>query len=113
MMENKIGYAYISLEDYKELIEENKNLENENEKLENEINDLTRIYASVENTICEKIYNNEKYYLENFDGIGGYHYNELVEIFQRHGYSSLDKIDELIGMLVARYKKEGKTKDEK
>lgn len=113
MMENKIGYAYISLEDYKELIEENKNLENENERLENEINDLTRIYASVENTICEKIYDNEKYYLENFDGIGEYYYNELVKAFQKHGYISLDKINALIGLLVKRYKEEGKTKDEK
>ena len=41
-MENKIGYAYISLEDYRELIEENERLKYANEILECKTNDLKK-----------------------------------------------------------------------
>lgn len=55
-MENKIGYAYISLEDYKELIEDRVMLENINENLENELNNVKKEYENVEKTICNNDY---------------------------------------------------------
>lgn len=112
-MENKIGYAYISLEDYKELIENNKSLENIIKELQHELNTIKNEYTNIENKICEKIYDNYDYLLESYDGINQYYHNKLVEEFQRYGYCSFDKINELISLLVERYKKEGETKDEK
>lgn len=112
-MENKIGYAYISLEEYRNLIEANKELEYANEELGREINCLINEYESVENVICENVYNDNIYFIKNYDGIGEYYHNELVKTFQRHGYISLDKINALIDLFIKRYKKEGKTKDEK
>lgn len=111
-MENKIGYAYISLEDYRELIEENERLKYENEILECNINDLKKEYENVEKTICDKIYNSENYRIENYNGIGKYYHNELVSAFQNHGYVSLDKINELIQSLVKRHKEEREEKED-
>lgn len=105
-MENKIGYAYILLEDYKELIEDKVMLENINENLENELSNVKKEYENVEKTICDKIYNSENYMIEKYDGIGQYHHNKLMTEFQIYGYISLDKINELIQSLVERYKVE-------
>ena len=113
MMENKIGYAYISLEEYRNLIEANKELEYAKEELGHEINCLINEYESVENVICENVYNDNIYSIKNYDGIDEYYHNELVKDFQKHGYISLNKINALIGLLVKRYKEEGKMKDEK
>lgn len=103
-MENKIGYAYISLEDYKELIEDKVTLENINENLENELSNVKKEYENIEKTICNKVYGNEDYYINHYDGVGQYNHNELVKEFQRYGYIGLDKINELIQSLVERYK---------
>ena len=109
-MENKIGYAYISLEDYRELIEENERLKYENEILECNINDLKKEYENVEKTICDKIYNSENYMIEKYDEIGEYYHRELFEEFQKYGYMSSDKINELISSLVKRHKEEREEK---
>lgn len=105
-MENKIGYAYISLEDYKELIEDKVMLENINENLENELSNVKKEYENIEKTICNKVYENEDYNIKHYDGVGQYHHNELMKEFQRYGYIGLDKINELIQYLVERYKVE-------
>lgn len=105
-MENKIGYAYISLEDYKELIEDKVTLENINENLENELSNVKKEYENIEKTICNKVYENEDYHIKHYDGVGQYHHNELMKEFQRYGYIGLDKINELIQSLVERYKVE-------
>lgn len=109
-MENKIGYAYISLEDYRELIEENKRLKYENEILECKKNDLKKEYENVEKTICDKIYNSENYTIAHYDGIGEYYHRELFNEFQKYGYMSSDKINELIQSLVERHKEEREEK---
>lgn len=105
-MENKIGYAYISLEDYKELVEDKVMLENINENLENELSNVKKEYENIEKTICDKVYENEDYHIKHYDGVGQYKHNELVKEFQRYGYIGLDKINELIQSLVERYKVE-------
>lgn len=111
-MENKIGYAYISLEDYRELIEENERLKYENEILECKTNDLKKEYENVEKTICNKIYNSVNYMIGKYDGIGEYYHNQLFDEFQKYGYMSYDKINELIQSLVERYKEEREEKED-
>lgn len=105
-MENKIGYAYISLEDYKELIENNTMLKQIKDVLENQLTKLVEEYEFVEKTIFDEIYNNEGYTIKNYDGPGEYYHNQLVSTFQKRGYVSLDKINELILSLIKRYKEE-------
>lgn len=105
-MENKIGYAYISLEDYKELIEDNVILKKTNDDLTNQVAKLVVEYELVEKTISDEIYNSEKYMIKGYDGPGEYYHNHLVSAFQKRGYVSLDKINELISSLIKRYKEE-------
>lgn len=105
-MENKIGYAYISLEEYKELIERIKTLEYQIKDDQNVIKNIRENYESIENNIFERIYKDERYYLKNYDGVNKYYHNQLVIAFQKYGYISLDKINDLIQKLVERYKNE-------
>lgn len=111
-MENKIGYAYIALEDYKELIKDNERLDYYCDELKNETNKVIEEYASVEKAICEFIYKAETYHIKNYDGVGSYYHNELVNCFQKYGYISLDKINNLIKSLVERYNKEQEKNNE-
>lgn len=105
-MENKIGYAYISLEEYKELIEENTKLSYLYDEIKEQEEKLEKNFISIENNIFGRIYESEKYYIRNYDGIGNYYHNQLVIAFQKYGYISLDKINELIQKLVEKYKNE-------
>lgn len=105
-MENKVGYAYISLDEYKELIGRIKTLEFCYDELREKNKRTIKEYENIEKTIFEKIYNNNSYQIENYDGIGEYYHNKLVKEFQEYGYTSLDKINELIQKLVERYKNE-------
>lgn len=105
-MENKIGYAYISLEDYKELIEDNVTLKQINDDLSNQLDKIEAEYEIIEKTISDEIYNNERYMIKGYDGPGEYYHNQLVSAFQKRGYVSLDKINELISSLIKRYKEE-------
>lgn len=94
-MENKIGYACVPLEEYKELIERIKTLEF-----------CCKEYENIEKTIFERIYDNNSYQIEKYDGIGNYHHNQLVIAFQKYGYTNIDKINELIQKLVEKCKNE-------
>ena len=105
-MENKIGYAYISLEDYKELIEDNVTLKQINDDLFNQLDKIGTEYEIIEKTISDEIYNSERYMIKGYDGPGEYYHNKLVSAFQKRGYVSLDKINELISSLIKRYKEE-------
>ena len=111
-MENKIGYAYISLEEYKELIEDEKTLEFICDEHIKEKEKTIKEYESVEKAICEFIYKAETYHIKNYDGVGSYYHNELVNCFQKYGYISLDKINNLIKSLVERYNKEQEKNNE-
>ena len=44
--------------------------------------------------------------IKGYDGPGEYYHNRLVSAFQKRGYVSLDKINELISSLIKRYKEE-------
>lgn len=104
-MENKVGYAYISLEDYKQLILDNKKLEEENKEIKNQ-------YESIENAILDKIYNDSTYYLEKYDRDGDYYYNKLEEKIKNYGYIGRDKINNMIKKLVEKCKnEEGENKE--
>ena len=105
-MENKVGYAYISLDEYKGLIEENVKLNHLYDEIKEQEERLEKNFISIEKTIFEKIYKNERYYIKNYDDIGEYHHNQLVIAFQEYGYTSLDRVNEQIQKLVERYKNE-------
>ena len=105
-MENKVGYAYISLEDYKQLIERIKTLEFCYDELREKNKRILKEYENIEKTISERIYNSNSYQIESYDGIGEYYHNKIVREFQSYGYISLDKINELIQKLVEKYKNE-------
>ena len=105
-MENKVGYAYISLDEYKGLIERIKTLEFCYDELREKNKRTIREYENIEKSIFNKIYNNNNYTIKNYDGIGNYYHRELAEEFQSYGYTSLDRINELIQKLVEKYKNE-------
>lgn len=105
-MENKIGYAYISLEEYKELIERIKTLEFCYDELREKNKRTIKEYENIEETIFERICKDYGYCLKNYDGVGEFYHKELAEAFQSYGYENLDKINELIQKLVERYKNE-------
>ena len=111
-MENKIGYAYIPLYEYKELIENNKEMEAYCDELKKESEEIKREYENIEKTICDKIYENEKYNLSRYYNLCDYYHNELVKKFYNYGYVSLDKINDLIKSLVERYNKEQEENNE-
>ena len=105
-MENKIGYAYISLDEYKGLIERIKTLEFCYDELREKNKRTIEEYENIEKNIFERIYKDEKYYIKNYDCIGKYYHNQLVTAFQEYGYTSLDRINEQIRKLVEKYKNE-------
>lgn len=111
-MDNKIGYAYISLEDYKELIQDNEQLKNLVDSIQSEMIQIKKEYESVEKTILNKVYEGEGYYIKNYDGKGEYYHNELVKKFQYYGYISLDKINILVEQLLEKYKKENEVNED-
>ena len=110
-MENKIGYAYISLEEYKKLIEENTKLSYLYDEIKEQEEKLEKNFISIENNILGRIYKDERYCLKNYDGVNKYYHNQLVIAFQSYGYISLDKINDLIQKLVERYKNEEESGD--
>lgn len=105
-MENKMGYAYISLEEYKELIERIKTLEFCYDELREKNKRTIKEYENIGKSIFNKIYNNNNYTIKNYDGIDNYYHRELVKEFQEYGYTSIDKINELIQKLIEKYKNE-------
>lgn len=105
-MENKIGYAYISLEEYKKLIEDLKTLEFCYDELKEKNAKTIREYESVEKAILKKVYDDNDYYIKNYDGVGEYYHKQLVIAFQKYGYISTDRINILIKILVEKYKNE-------
>ena len=112
-MDNKIGYAYISLEEYKELIQDNERLKILVNSIQSEMVQIKKEYESVEKTILNKVYKDENYYIKIYDGKGEYYHNELVKRIQSYGYISLDKINNLIEQLLEKYEKEnGVNEDE-
>lgn len=112
-MDNKIGYAYISLEEYKELIQDNERLKILVNSIQSEMVQIKKEYESVEKAILNKVYESEGYYIRNYDNKGEYYHNELVKKFQYYGYISLDKINILVEQLLEKYEKENEVnKDE-
>lgn len=112
-MDNKIGYAYISLEEYKELIQDNERLKILVNSIQSEMVQIKKECESVEKIILNKVYKDEKYYIKKYNGKGEYYHNELVKKIQDYGYISLDKINNLIEQLLEKYEKENEVnKDE-
>ena len=95
----KLNHAMPFTDEYKNLIESIKSLEYQ-------LKIMDENYENIEKNIFEKIYQNEKYYIKNYDCIGKYYHNQLVTAFQEYGYTSLDRINEQIQKIVEKYKNE-------
>lgn len=89
-MEEKIGYALITTEEYRELIEENKRLDLYNDDLLDEIADLKNKYKELKGRIAKIIKNEEHYHFKNVevkngDVLDDYHYSNIKNAFTRYG----------------------------
>ncbi|MEI3507795.1 MAG: hypothetical protein V8R01_01465 [Bacilli bacterium] len=117
-MENKIGYAYISLEEYKELIKEKTELEIFIENLKKEVEDTKEMYRAMEEDLLKTIYDNCDWDLRNLEkNIDGeydrksYSYIEIEKEFQKHNISNLDYICKKI--ISMKKKKDNESKKRK
>lgn len=98
-MEEKIGYAVISIEDYKELVEDNIALENWKNDLLDEKNKLKKELKELKSFIASKIFRDEEYHLEQIIIEGGevrrdYHFNYIQTAFHEYGIIDINFIDE-------------------
>jgi predicted nuclease with TOPRIM domain len=85
-MEEKIGYAVITIEDYKELVGDNVMLENQKNDLLDEVADLKDKYEELRGVIAKKIRAKENYHFKNVElkqeeVIEDYHYNCIKKEF--------------------------------
>lgn len=93
-MENKIGYAVITTQEYKELIEDNVN------KAEciKELNDVAfkrnSINGKLEKYFFDRLSDKESYHLENMKECNpeDYHYQELYKCFLEIGIDDVQYI---------------------
>lgn len=118
-MEDKIGYAYISLEEYKELIKEKTELEIFIENLKKEVEDTKEMYRAMEEDVLKTIYDNCDWNLRNLEkNIDGeydrksYSYIEIEKEFQKHNISNLDYICKKIISMKKKKDNESKKKKE-
>lgn len=118
-MEDKIGYAYISLEEYKELIKEKTELEMFIENLKKEVEDTKEMYLTMEEDVLKTIYDNCGWNLRNLEkNIDGeydrktYSYIEIEKEFKKHNINNLDYIYKQIISMKKKKDNESKKKKE-
>ena len=103
-------YEYIDYDDY--ILSAPSQILYEKPDDTNRVVTIKKEYESVEKTILNKVYEDEGYYIKNYDGKGEYYHNELAKKFQYYGYISLDKINNLIEQLLEKYKKENEVNED-
>ncbi len=92
---NNIGYAVITTEEYKEMIEDIKNKEEvirELDIIDRKENERNRIY---ENLFIKKLLENEDYHLKEMKEckVTDYHYQQIFDEFLKIGISDTEYID--------------------
>lgn len=93
-MENKIGYAVITTEEYKELIKDNMKQEKHIRKLKEVKEEEEEIRKKLEEYFFKKIVEDEEYRLENMKECNptDYHYQELYKCFLEIGINNAQYI---------------------
>lgn len=102
---NNYGYAVITTEEYKTLIEDINNKEKCISKL-NKINkEENKRYKIFENLFLEKMMENEEYHLENMKNVDttDYNYTQLFNEFLKIGIDDMNYINSKIHELKHRY----------
>lgn len=93
-MENKIGYAVITTQEYKGLIEDNINKANCIKDLNEEAFKRNNINDKLENYFFKKLLESESYHLENMKECNplDHHYQELYKCFLEIGIDDITYI---------------------
>ena len=94
-MEDKIGYAVITTNEYKYLIEEN----NKKDEIMSELREINKKkqekYEIYENLFLKQLIENEEYHLTNMKNIDvtDYHYQQLFNEFLKIRITDVEYID--------------------
>lgn len=93
-MENKIGYAVITTEEYKELIKDNMKQEKHIRKLKEVKEEEEGIHKKLEEYFFKRLANSESYHLENMQVCNptDYHYQQLYKCFLEIGIDNAQYI---------------------
>ena len=93
-MEDKIGYAFIPIAEYKGLIEDNINKENFIKELNEEACKRDRISKKLEKYLLDSLSSSEHYHLESMKecNLTDYHYGELYKCFLKIGIDNVEYI---------------------
>lgn len=92
--ETKIGYAVITTNEYKEIIEDNMNKANCIKELNEVAFKRNNINEKLEKYFFDKLLENESYHLENMEEYipSDYHYQELYKCFLEIGIDDVQYI---------------------
>lgn len=93
-MENKIGYVFITTQEYKELIKDNINKAECIKELNEVALKRNNIYEKLEKNFFNRLLVDEDYHLENIKECNptDYHYQELYKCFLEIGINNAEYI---------------------
>ena len=117
-MEDKIGYAVIKIDDYKEMIMENKEKDEMIKILKMEIEEKEELLSNIKNKIKQRIYKLSDYEFRNLEisndklDIKKYNYKELENDFYELGIIDKDEIYSIILELYNKKQEEIKNEEE-
>lgn len=112
-MENKIGYAVITTNEYREIIEDNMNKANCIKELNEVAFKKSSINAKLEKYFFDKLLNTESYHLENMRECipSDYNYQELYKCFFEIGIDDVEYIHTSIITLKHNFDDKEKNKE--
>ena len=93
-MEDKIGYAFIPIAEYKGLIEDKINEDKINKELNEEVFKRDSINKKLEKYLLDSLSSSENYHLESMKECNptDYHYGELYKCFLKIGIDNVEYI---------------------
>ena len=117
-MEDKIGYAVIKIDDYKEMIVEDKEKDEMIKILKMEIEEKEEQLSNIKNKIKQRIYKSSDYEFRVLEilndklDIKNYNYRELENDFYELGITDKDEIYSIILELYNKKQEEINNKEE-
>lgn len=118
-MNNNIDYVCLSLEKYKNLVENNLKQQYEIKKLKEDCKKINEQFNYYEQLVIEEIYENNKHLIKNIEFENNqineisYYYRQLSAEFKKHGLVDKNKIFENINRLYEMYQETLKKEEEK
>ena len=112
-MENKIGYAMITINEYRELVLKEKELELVIDDCETQISKLKERYGRIEEFVLNKLYKDNSWSISHLEFEDGeikkeYYFRELFDEFMKVGITDAMFIEEKIIEFNKRYEEEHK-----